>query len=65
MCRKVSTLYSTVYKALTDLMLLTGHPEKQKEADKKHTALAAKSGGTNDFATLMTVFQSCKSRYCT
>lgn len=62
MSTKVSRLYGT---ALTDLMLPTGHPEKQKEADKKHRALAAKCGGMNDFATLLTVFQLCKSRYCT
>lgn len=42
--------------------LPAGNPEKQKEADKKHRALARKSGSTNDFATLLSVFQSCKSR---
>lgn len=43
----------------------TGKPEKQKEADEQHRALAAKSGSLNDFATLLSVFQSCKSRYST
>lgn len=42
--------------------LVAGKPEQQKEADQKHKALAAKSGGMNDFATLLTVFQSCKLR---
>lgn len=47
---------------LTDSFLPAGNPEKQKEADKKHRALATKSGSMNDFATLLSVFQSCKSR---
>lgn len=51
--------------ALTDIMLPAGHPERQKEADKKHRALADRSGSMNDFATLLKVFQSCKSRYGT
>ena len=50
---------------VTDPMLSSGHPEKQKEADKKHRGLANKSGSMNDFATLLSVFQSCKSRYST
>lgn len=36
-----------------------GSSEKQKEADEKHRAL---SNSMNDFATLLSVFQSCKSR---
>lgn len=46
----------------TDVLLPSGHPEKQKEADEKHKALATKSGSMNDFATLLAVFQLCKSR---
>ncbi|KAG8002175.1 putative ATP-dependent RNA helicase DHX40 [Nibea albiflora] len=47
--------------SVENIFIRPGHPEKQKEADKKHRALAAKCGGTNDFATLLSVFQSCKS----
>ncbi|XP_038548799.1 probable ATP-dependent RNA helicase DHX40 isoform X2 [Micropterus salmoides] len=47
--------------SVENIFIRPGHPEKQKEADKKHRALAAKSGGMNDFATLLSVFQSCKS----
>ncbi|XP_029027999.1 probable ATP-dependent RNA helicase DHX40 [Betta splendens] len=47
--------------SVENIFIRPGHPEKQKEADKKHRALAAKCGGTNDFATLLTVFQACKS----
>lgn len=47
---------------MTELSFPVGKPENQKEADKKHKALAAKSGGMNDFATLLSIFQSCKSR---
>lgn len=55
--------YESVHKVLADLLLLSGHPDKQKEADKKHRALAAKTSNMNDFATLLSVFQSCKSRW--
>lgn len=47
--------------SVENIFIRPGHPEKQKEADKKHRALASKSGGMNDFATLLYVFQSCKS----
>uniref|UniRef100_A0A8C9Y364 RNA helicase n=1 Tax=Sander lucioperca TaxID=283035 RepID=A0A8C9Y364_SANLU len=47
--------------SVENIFIRPGHPEKQKEADKKHRALAAKSGSMNDFATLLSVFQSCKS----
>nr|XP_020456101.1 probable ATP-dependent RNA helicase DHX40 [Monopterus albus] len=47
--------------SVENIFIRPGHPDKQKEADKKHRALAAKSGGMNDFATLLCVFQSCKS----
>lgn len=47
--------------SVENIFIRPGHPEKQKDADKKHRALAAKSGGMNDFATLLSVFQSCKS----
>uniref|UniRef100_A0A7N6B8K7 RNA helicase n=1 Tax=Anabas testudineus TaxID=64144 RepID=A0A7N6B8K7_ANATE len=47
--------------SVENIFIRPGHPDKQKEADKIHRALAAKSGGMNDFATLLTVFQLCKS----
>lgn len=51
-----------MHTLLADFLHPAGNPEKQKEADKKHRALATKSGGMNDFVTLLTVFQLCKSR---
>ncbi|XP_028275051.1 probable ATP-dependent RNA helicase DHX40 [Parambassis ranga] len=47
--------------SVENIFIRPGHPEKQKEADKKHKALAAKTGSMNDFATLLSVFQLCKS----
>ncbi|KAM6931752.1 putative ATP-dependent RNA helicase DHX40 isoform 2-T2 [Lycodopsis pacificus] len=47
--------------SVENIFIRPGHPEKQKEADKQHRALAAKSGSMNDFATLLSVFQLCKS----
>uniref|UniRef100_A0A1A8G040 RNA helicase n=3 Tax=Nothobranchius korthausae TaxID=1143690 RepID=A0A1A8G040_9TELE len=47
--------------SVENIFIRPGDPDKQKEADKKHRALAAKTGGMNDFATLLSVFQSCKS----
>ncbi|XP_075956023.1 putative ATP-dependent RNA helicase DHX40 [Anarhichas minor] len=47
--------------SVENIFIRPGHPEKQKEADKQHRALAAKSGSMNDFATLLCVFQLCKS----
>ncbi|KAM4567283.1 putative ATP-dependent RNA helicase DHX40 isoform 2-T2 [Odontesthes bonariensis] len=46
--------------SVENIFIRPGQPEKQKEASKKHKALAAKTGGMNDFATLLNVFQSCK-----
>ncbi|XP_040028405.1 putative ATP-dependent RNA helicase DHX40 [Gasterosteus aculeatus] len=47
--------------SVENIFIRPGHPEKQKEADEKHKALATKSGSMNDFATLLAVFQLCKS----
>ncbi|XP_033953287.1 probable ATP-dependent RNA helicase DHX40 [Pseudochaenichthys georgianus] len=47
--------------SVENIFIRPGHPEKQKEADQQHKALAAKSGSMNDFATLLSVFQSCQS----
>ncbi|XP_072248973.1 probable ATP-dependent RNA helicase DHX40 [Leuresthes tenuis] len=46
--------------SVENIFIRPGQPETQKEASKKHKALAAKTGGMNDFATLLNVFQSCK-----
>ncbi|CAJ1065819.1 probable ATP-dependent RNA helicase DHX40 [Xyrichtys novacula] len=47
--------------SVENIFIRPGHPNKQKEADIKHRALATRSGSMNDFATLLTVFQACKS----
>lgn len=47
--------------SVENIFIRPGHPEKQKEADQKHRELASRSGGMNDFATLLSVFQLCKS----
>ncbi|MEQ2161183.1 hypothetical protein GOODEAATRI_007219 [Goodea atripinnis] len=47
--------------SVENIFIRPGQPDKQKEAAKKHRALAAKTGNMNDFATLLSVFNSCKS----
>ncbi|KAK7883197.1 hypothetical protein WMY93_029371 [Mugilogobius chulae] len=47
--------------SVENIFIRPGHPEKQKEADQRHRALASKSGGMNDFATLLSIFQLCRS----
>nr|XP_061828730.1 probable ATP-dependent RNA helicase DHX40 [Nerophis lumbriciformis] len=47
--------------SVENIFIRPGHPEKQKETDQCHRALAAESGGMNDFATLLCVFQRCQS----
>ncbi|KAG7281429.1 hypothetical protein CRUP_029878 [Coryphaenoides rupestris] len=47
--------------SVENIFIRPGHPEKQKEADKKHRRLAAKASGMNDFATLLSVFQWCQA----
>ncbi|KAM9733908.1 putative ATP-dependent RNA helicase DHX40 [Menidia menidia] len=46
--------------SVENIFIRPGKPENQKEAEEKHKGLAAKTGGMNDFATLLSVFQSCK-----
>ncbi|XP_076000780.1 putative ATP-dependent RNA helicase DHX40 isoform X2 [Genypterus blacodes] len=46
--------------SVENIFIRPGHPEKQKDADKKHRQLAAKAGSMNDFTTLLGVFQTCK-----
>ncbi|XP_068173354.1 probable ATP-dependent RNA helicase DHX40 isoform X2 [Antennarius striatus] len=47
--------------SVENIFIRPGKPEQQKEADKTHRALATKTGSRNDFATLLTVFETCKS----
>ncbi|XP_068601474.1 probable ATP-dependent RNA helicase DHX40 [Brachionichthys hirsutus] len=47
--------------SVENIFIRPGKPEQQKEADKRHSALASKTGSKNDFATLLSVFQTCKS----
>lgn len=47
------------------IALSAGHPEKQKEADKKHRQLGVQAGSCNDFTMLLSVFEKCKARYTT
>ena len=46
-----------------DIALSAGHPEKQKEADKKHRQLGVQAGSCNDFTMLLSVFEKCKARF--
>ncbi|XP_077397848.1 putative ATP-dependent RNA helicase DHX40 [Festucalex cinctus] len=47
--------------SVENIFIRPGHPDNQKEADQCHRALAANSGSINDFGTLLSVFQQCKS----
>ncbi|XP_072446114.1 probable ATP-dependent RNA helicase DHX40 isoform X1 [Chiloscyllium punctatum] len=37
-----------------------GKPEKQQEAELRHRELALEAGGSNDFVTLLNVFEKCR-----
>ncbi|KAM4797253.1 putative ATP-dependent RNA helicase DHX40 [Rhinophrynus dorsalis] len=43
------------------VFIQSGEPQKQKEAEPRHTDLIQLAGGCNDFATLLYVFEQCKS----
>ncbi|XP_072168143.1 probable ATP-dependent RNA helicase DHX40 [Diadema setosum] len=45
--------------SVENVFVRPGDPTKQAEASKAHRKLADKVGGSNDFATLLTVFQKC------
>uniref|UniRef100_A0A667WR36 RNA helicase n=1 Tax=Myripristis murdjan TaxID=586833 RepID=A0A667WR36_9TELE len=47
--------------SVENIFIRPGHPERQKEADKRHRQLAAMAGSNNDFGTLLSVFQRCKT----
>uniref|UniRef100_A0A8D0HI25 Probable ATP-dependent RNA helicase DHX40 n=1 Tax=Sphenodon punctatus TaxID=8508 RepID=A0A8D0HI25_SPHPU len=38
-----------------------GDPEKQKQAALQHCELSSQAGGCNDFATLLNIFEQCRS----
>lgn len=54
----IVTFLKKTYSGLSSY-ISAGSSDKQKEADEKHRAL---NSSLNDFATLLGVFQSCKSR---
>ncbi|XP_063300585.1 probable ATP-dependent RNA helicase DHX40 [Pelobates fuscus] len=43
------------------VFILSGVPKKQKEIEQQHEELSRMAGGGNDFATLLYVFEQCKS----
>ncbi|CAB1347908.1 unnamed protein product, partial [Coregonus sp. 'balchen'] len=47
--------------SLESIFIRPGHPEKQKEADKKHRQLGVQAGSCNDFTMLLSVFEKCKA----
>ncbi|XP_066491186.1 probable ATP-dependent RNA helicase DHX40 isoform X2 [Tiliqua scincoides] len=38
-----------------------GDPQRQQEAELRHQELSLQAGGCNDFATLLNIFEQCKS----
>ncbi|XP_038615520.1 probable ATP-dependent RNA helicase DHX40 isoform X2 [Tachyglossus aculeatus] len=47
--------------SVENVFIRPGDAQKQKEADLKHQELSSDAGGWNDFATLLIVFEQCKS----
>ncbi|XP_064880540.1 probable ATP-dependent RNA helicase DHX40 isoform X3 [Oncorhynchus nerka] len=47
--------------SVENIFIRPGHPEKQKEADKKHRQLGVQAGSCNDFTILLSVFEKCKA----
>ncbi|XP_043910464.1 probable ATP-dependent RNA helicase DHX40 isoform X2 [Protopterus annectens] len=47
--------------SVENIFIRPGRPEKQKDAEVKHHELAFQAGGSNDFATLLHIFERCKS----
>uniref|UniRef100_A0A8K9X255 RNA helicase n=1 Tax=Oncorhynchus mykiss TaxID=8022 RepID=A0A8K9X255_ONCMY len=47
--------------SVENIFIRPGHPEKQKEADKKHRQLGVQAGSCNDFTMLLSVFEKCKA----
>uniref|UniRef100_A0A4W3K3G4 RNA helicase n=1 Tax=Callorhinchus milii TaxID=7868 RepID=A0A4W3K3G4_CALMI len=47
--------------SVENVFIRPGNSEKQKEADLRHREMALEAGGTNDFATLLNVFEKCRA----
>ncbi|KPP72821.1 hypothetical protein Z043_108147 [Scleropages formosus] len=44
--------------SVENIFIRPGQPEKQQKSEQKHKQLAAQAGGSNDFAMLLSVFES-------
>ncbi|NXA35390.1 DHX40 helicase, partial [Eudromia elegans] len=47
--------------SVENVFIRPGEPQKQKEAELRHQELSSQVGGCNDFATLLNIFEQCKS----
>ncbi|KAJ7308846.1 hypothetical protein JRQ81_008117 [Phrynocephalus forsythii] len=47
--------------SVENVFIRPGDPERQKEAEQRHRELSLQVGGCNDFATLLNLFERCKS----
>ncbi|XP_063002604.1 LOW QUALITY PROTEIN: probable ATP-dependent RNA helicase DHX40 [Elgaria multicarinata webbii] len=47
--------------SVENVFIRPGDPERQKEAELQHREISSQVGGCNDFATLLNVFEQCKS----
>ncbi|XP_043574075.1 probable ATP-dependent RNA helicase DHX40 isoform X3 [Chiloscyllium plagiosum] len=46
--------------SVESVFIRPGKPEKQQEAELRHRELALEAGGSNDFVTLLNVFEKCR-----
>ncbi|XP_048412986.1 probable ATP-dependent RNA helicase DHX40 isoform X2 [Stegostoma tigrinum] len=47
--------------SVESVFIRPGKPEKQQEAELRHRELALEAGGSNDFVTLLNVFEKCRA----
>ncbi|XP_014463640.1 probable ATP-dependent RNA helicase DHX40 [Alligator mississippiensis] len=47
--------------SVENIFIRPGEPQSQKEAELQHRELSLQSGGCNDFATLLNIFDECKA----
>ncbi|XP_055513656.1 probable ATP-dependent RNA helicase DHX40 isoform X1 [Leucoraja erinacea] len=47
--------------SVENVFIRPGKPDKQKEAELRHQELAQEAGGSNDFLTLLSIFEKCKT----
>ncbi|XP_078278402.1 putative ATP-dependent RNA helicase DHX40 isoform X2 [Rhinoraja longicauda] len=47
--------------SVENVFIRPGNPDKQKEAELRHQELAQEAGGSNDFLTLLSIFEKCKA----